>query len=151
MLARIPAGGLELQPERLRQNLLHRPGEVQRQQQRPLLQRLEPVQPPRRHHELQPRPVALPLPPGEPPHRLAPRHRDLSQVPDSARHLTARSTPRARPPPGPPRPQAQAAALRLGPVAQEQVVKPAAIRPHRHHIAHGHQTSASRSERSRSI
>ena len=40
---------------------------------------------------------------------------------------------------GHPGPRPRRFAFRLGPVAQEQVIKPAAIRPHQHHIAHGHQ------------
>jgi hypothetical protein len=64
------AGGLRPQPERLRHHVQCPADEVQRQQAPLLLQALEPVTTPRRHQELQTRPVTLPGPPGE----MTPRH-----------------------------------------------------------------------------
>jgi hypothetical protein len=142
MLEKPAAGGPEPERERLRENVFHRPGEVQRQQQRLLLQRLEPVHPPRRHHELQPRPVTLPPPPGKPADRLTACNRDQPQVPDQRHLVRAPNPPRRRPLPRPPWAQRHPGALpapRL--IGQEQLVQPAAIRPHRHHIAHGHPVS----------
>lgn len=151
MLAELAAGDPEPERERLRQDLL-RPGEIQRQQQRLLLQRLEPVQPPRRHVELQTRSVTLTTAPGEPADRLASRHRVRPQVPDQRHLVPARNLPRGGPAPRPPRPQLQPCTLRLaGHVSQEHLIQPAAIRPHRQHVAHGHQTSAPRTERLRPV
>jgi hypothetical protein len=133
------AGSLEPERERLRKDIFHRPGEIQRQQQRLLLQRLEPVHPPGRHHELQPRPVTLPPPPGEPANRLAPCNRNRPQIPDQGHSVPSQYLPRGRPLPRPPRAQRQPGTLRAsGLIGQEQLVQPAAIRPHRQHIAHGH-------------
>src|SRR5258708_818597 len=106
-----PAGGPEPEQERLRHDLLYRPGEIQRQQQRPPPKRPDPGQPPRRHQDLRPRPVTLPPPPGNPADRLAPGHRTRPQVPARGPHAPARSPPGGRPPPRPPRPQLQADTL----------------------------------------
>jgi hypothetical protein len=144
MLAEPAPGDLEPERERLRQDI-RRPGEIQRQQQRLLLQRLEPVQPPRRHHELQSRPVTLPPAPGEPADRLALSRRHRPQIPDHARHVTARRLPRGSPPPRPLLVKRQAPAFRVAdPAPEEQLIMPAPIRQHRHHVTHGHLTSTTR-------
>lgn len=147
MIEKPAVGGPEPERERLREDVFHHPGEVQRKQQRLLLQRLKPVHPPRRHHELQPRPVTLTTAPGKPADRLAACNRDRPQVPDQRYLVPARNLPRGRPLPRPTRAQRQPGALRSPRlIGQEQLVQPAAIRPHRHHLAHGHQASAPRSE-----
>jgi hypothetical protein len=46
MLEETAISGPEPERERLREDIFQRPGEIQRQQQRLLLQRLEPVHPP---------------------------------------------------------------------------------------------------------
>jgi RimJ/RimL family protein N-acetyltransferase len=91
--------------------------------------------------------VTLPSPPGKPPHRLAPRHRNRTQVPDRTRHVPTRGLPDGGPPARPPRAEPQAGTLRLSRSnGQEQLIQPAAIRPHRHHVAHGHHALVDRIE-----
>jgi hypothetical protein len=91
--------GREPQPERLADHLCHRAREVQRQPG--FLQALEPVMQACAHHELQARAMPLCPAPGEPAHRLAPGHRERTQITDRTDHLRARDPPSRGPPPRP--------------------------------------------------
>lgn len=121
---------LEPQPERLRQHLRH-PQEVQREQQPLFLQRLEPMMPARRDHELHTRPVPLPSPPGEPSYRFRGEHRHPSQITNRPDHLVPGKPPRRCPTSGPGFSQRQQIPCRLlDPVRNDEIVQPARIGPH---------------------
>lgn len=124
-------GGLEHQPERLRQHLDHITSEIQRQQQPLLSQRLEPVMTPCGNQILQPRSMPLPFTPPEPTHRQRTLNGNPCQIACCASDFTIREPPRHRPPSRPLQPQTQPSPQRIRNVrSQDQINETALVREH---------------------
>lgn len=92
---------VKVEAERLRQDFSD-PEVVQRQQKLLLFQRLEPVKPTRRHHELQTWPVPLASSPRKPPDHPGRQHRHRGHVTNRPGHLALPDPPRHCPPTRPP-------------------------------------------------